>query len=143
MGADIYTKALDLVLQRIEQLADSGTYVVLLSPQFPEEKRKLLCGNCNNVHIPKHLRWFYYVWWEVIHNSAKEVMWTLYFLLLLLLYNVGIDTRDARVICYAVSDNIRIAIRGVRDNIRSPTGGTRNEARRSIRDAGDNTRIFI
>ena len=27
MGADIYTKALELVLQRLEQLADSGTYV--------------------------------------------------------------------------------------------------------------------
>ena len=27
MGADIYTEALDLVLQRLEQLADSGTYV--------------------------------------------------------------------------------------------------------------------
>ena len=27
MGADIYTEALDLVLKRLEQLADSGTYV--------------------------------------------------------------------------------------------------------------------
>ena len=27
MGADIYTEALDLVLQRLEQLADSGTCV--------------------------------------------------------------------------------------------------------------------
>ena len=27
MGADIYTEALDLVLQKLEQLADSGTYV--------------------------------------------------------------------------------------------------------------------
>ena len=27
MGADVYTEALDLVLQRLEQLADSGTYV--------------------------------------------------------------------------------------------------------------------
>ena len=26
-GADIYTEALDIVLQRLEQLADSGTYV--------------------------------------------------------------------------------------------------------------------
>lgn len=95
------------------------------------------------LQISKHLCWFHYVWWEVIHNLAKEVMWTFYFLLLLLLYSVGIDTRDARVIWYAVNDNIRIAIRGVRDNIRSSTGGTRNEARRSIRGTGDNTRIFI
>lgn len=27
MGVHIYSEALDLVLQRIEQLADSGTYV--------------------------------------------------------------------------------------------------------------------
>ena len=105
--------------------------------------------------ISKHLCWFHYVWWELIHNSAKEVMLTFCFLLPLLLYSVGIDTRDARVVYYPVRDNsridirgaswdnARITIRGARDNNRTAIRGARDNARSSIGGARDNTRSSI
>ena len=93
--------------------------------------------------ISKHLCWFHYVWWELIHNSAKEVVWTFCFLLPLLLYSVGIDTRDARVVYYPVRDNSGINIRGARDNTKSSIGGARDNARSSIRVAVDGVSFHL
>ena len=66
-----------------------------------------------------------------------------YFLLLLLLYSVGLNTRDAGVVSYAVRVNTRIAIRGARDNTRIAIRGVRENIRSSTRGTGDNARIVI
>ena len=70
-------------------------------------------------------------------------MRTFYFLLLLLLYSVDLNTRDAGVVCYAVRVNTRIAIRGARDNTRIATRGVREIIRSSTRGTGENARIVI
>jgi len=70
-------------------------------------------------------------------------MWTFCFLLPVLLYSVGIDTRDARVVCYVVRGNTRIAIRGARDNTRIVIRGDRDNTRIAIRGARDNARSSI
>jgi len=70
-------------------------------------------------------------------------MWTFCFLLPLLLYSVGIVTRDSRVVWYPVRDNARITIRGVRGNNRIAIRGARDNARSSIGGARGDAKIAI